>query len=219
MTSAGAVSRTDPVRKLGPLGSALEWRIMRLQSEYLRDASSAKATLAQLRRGLGKPAGSVPELWEITVGAVPESLSWDRDEPSCAEQAAHAVLTLFALHQQSLSIEAHTPETSFGRAVGSLRSESSWSDEAVTRRFMATSTAESFDEVLVHLRGLITQLRSARRSFDYARLADDLTDLLTPGRATRIRLAWGRDFYRTTTNTTQSSTDDSSDNNTEGGQS
>ncbi|MDR7301411.1 type I-E CRISPR-associated protein Cse2/CasB [Haloactinomyces albus] len=215
MTSTGTAPQTGPTRKLGPLGTALDWRFTRLQEEYSREAPSAKATLARLRRGLGKPAGSVPEVWESTIGAVPESLSWDRDEPSRAEQAAHAAFTLFALHQQSLSVAAHAPGTSFGRAVGFLRFDSTRSEEAVTRRFMAVSTAESADEVLVHMRGLVTQLRSAQRGFDYARLADDLTGLLTPGRATRVRLAWGRDFYRTTTDTAESGNDESTDDITE----
>lgn len=183
-------------RRLGPLGAALDWRLERLQREYLRGSSGARADLARLRRGLGKPAGSVPEMWEITVGAVPEALRWDRDEPSRSEQAAHAVFTLFALHQQSLTEPAHVPAVSFGRAVGLLSKSDVWSEQAVTRRFMAVATAHTIDEALIHIRGLITQLRSARRGIDYARLADDVLGLLTPGRAKSVRLAWGREFYR-----------------------
>lgn len=201
-TEAGATPASqERSRWLGPLGSALDWRIERLQSEYLRGSPGARADLARLRRGLGKPAGSVPEIWAITIGAVPEALSWDRDEPSRAEKAAHAALTLFALHQQSMPVPAHTPGVSFGRAVGLLRKDSTRSEEAVTRRFMAVATAESIDEILVHVRGLITQLRAQKRGIDYARLADDVTALLTPGRATSVRLTWGRDFYRTSSHT------------------
>ncbi|TNC22055.1 MULTISPECIES: type I-E CRISPR-associated protein Cse2/CasB [Amycolatopsis] len=195
MTLAAADTRS---RRLGPLGRALAWRIERLQREYLRAAPSARADLARLRRGLGKPAGSVPDLWEITVGAVPEELTWQRDEPSYAEQAAHAALTLYALHQQSLTVPAHVPGVSFGRAVGRLRFSDARSEEAVTRRFMAVATAQSVDEVLMHARGLITQLRTERQGLDYARFADDVAGLLTPAGAQRVRLAWGRAFYRTT---------------------
>ncbi|ASU77286.1 type I-E CRISPR-associated protein Cse2/CasB [Actinopolyspora erythraea] len=218
MTSTGAAPKAGPHRNLGVLGNALDRRFSRLQQEYLREESTAKVDLARLRRGLGKPAGSVPEIWELTIGSVPESLSWDRDEPSRAEQASHAAFTLFALHQQSLNVAVHEPGTSFGHAVGKLRSKSTRSPEAVTNRFMAVSTAESVDEVLVHMRGLITQLRSEREGFDYARLADDLTGLLTPARAVRVRLAWGRDFYRTSADTADSDDsgeNDSADENTE----
>jgi CRISPR system Cascade subunit CasB len=184
-------------RRLGQLGTALDWRLDRLQAEYLHGSPPARADLARLRRALGKPAGSVPEVWEYTVGAVPESLRWDRDEPSRAEQAAHAALTLFAMHQQSMPVPAHVHGVSLGRAVGQLAAGGEQSADAVTRRFMAVATATSVDEALVHIRGLVAQLRSAQRGFDYARLADDLVKLLNPERAETVRLAWGRDFYRT----------------------
>jgi CRISPR system Cascade subunit CasB len=210
MTSIGAeapVQRQQRSRRLGPLGSALGRRIERLQAEYLRGSPGARADLARLRRGLGKPAGSVPEIWALTIGAVPSALTWDRDEPSRAEQATHAALTLFALHQQSMPVPAHVPGASFGHTVGQLRHSGRWSEEAITRRFMAVATAESIDEVLVHVRGLVTQLRVERRGVDYARFADDIVALLTPGKGKSIRLAWGRDFYRTSAEHTESTDD------------
>ena len=123
------------------LGRALDWRLDRLQAEYLAGSPRARADLAKLRRALGKPAGSVPEAWEYTVGAVPESLRWDRDEPTRAEQAAHAALTLFAMHQQSMPVAAHVPGVSLGRAVGVLAAGGEQSADAVTRRFMAVATS------------------------------------------------------------------------------
>ncbi|QRP46032.1 type I-E CRISPR-associated protein Cse2/CasB [Amycolatopsis sp. FDAARGOS 1241] len=196
----GAARPTSPrrPRRLGPLGRALDGHITRLQRDYLRGSSAARADLARLRRGLGKPAGSVPEIWSLTVGAVPEELSWHGDEPSWSEQAAHAALTLYALHQQSLPTPAHVPGTELGYAVGRLRFSAQRSADAVTRRFMAVATAGSITEVLTHLRGLITLLRTERRGVDYAALADDLARLVAPGSgAAAVRLAWGRAFYRT----------------------
>jgi CRISPR system Cascade subunit CasB len=205
--TASPSSGSPRPRRLGPLGLALDRRITGLRTDYLRDAPAARADLARLRRGLGKPAGSVPEIWDITIGAVPEALRWNRDEPSRAEHAAHAVLCLFALHQQSLSVPAHVPGVSFGQAVARLAAAEGRSADAVTRRFMAVATAASIDEVLVHIRGLITQLRGIRQGLDYARLADDVLGLLTPGTATAVRLAWGRDFYRTTPDAPDTDTD------------
>ncbi len=205
MTQSTADSPPAAGRKsrwLGALGTALDWRIERLQREYLAESSAARADLARLRRGLGKPAGSVPEIWELTVGAVPERLTWDRDEPSRAEQAAHAAMTLYALHQQSLTVGIHRPKVRFGAAVRRLAGDDRKGDrqagkQAVTRRFMAVATAQSIDEVLFHVRGLITQLRREKIGLDYAMFADDVLNLLTPGRETLVRLAWGREFYRT----------------------
>lgn len=184
-------------RWLGPLGNALDGRLDRLQADYLAGSPRARADIAKLRRALGKPAGSVPEVWEYTMKVVPLSLQWDRDEPSRAEQATHAALTLFAKHQQSMTAPAHQHSASFGQAVGRLARTEERSQQAVTRRFMAVATAGSVGEMLTHMRGLVTQLRSAKIGFDYARLADDLLGLLVPDRAQRVRLAWGRDFYRT----------------------
>jgi CRISPR system Cascade subunit CasB len=101
------------------------------------------------------------------------------------------------MHQQSMPGPAHVHGVSLGRAVGQLAAGGEQSADAVTRRFMAVATATSVDEALVHIRGLVAQLRSAQRGFDYARLADDLVKLLNPERAETVRLAWGRDFYRT----------------------
>lgn len=198
MTTVTDAESAERPRWLGALGRALDSRLDRLQKAYLRESPSARADLARLRRGLGKAAGSVPEIWALTVGAVPPRLAWDRDEPSFAEQAAHAALTLYAVHQQSKPVPMHVRGVSFGHAVGRLRSSGQFSEEAVTRRFMAAATAGSAEGALIHLRGLITQLRTERIGFDYAAFADDLVGLLTPGRAQQVRLAWGRAFYRVT---------------------
>jgi len=182
---------------LGDLGWEVHKKIEELQREYLAKFSRARAQLARLRRGLGKPAGSVPEIWELTIGLVPPSLVSRGDAPSRAEQAAHAAMTLYALHQQSQTVPIHKPGERFGTAVRRLRAEKS-REEAVTRRFMAVATAQSIDELLFHVRGLITQLRREKHGLDYAMFADDIHKLLTPGREIGVRLAWGRDFYRTT---------------------
>src|SRR5690606_19593759 len=75
-------AQQKPPRRLRSLGRAIDWWFDRIQAEYIRGAPPARATLAKLRRALGKPAGSVPEVWEHTIAVVPRSLSWDRDEPS-----------------------------------------------------------------------------------------------------------------------------------------
>jgi CRISPR system Cascade subunit CasB len=140
----------------------------------------------------------VPEIWELTIGAVPEKLAGRSDTPSNAEQAAHAAMTLYALHQQSKATPMHQPGVSFGQAVSVLRVSGGPSAEAVTKRFLAVSTAQSIDEVLIHIRGLIGQLKAHGVGLDYAALADDLSRLLTTGQQPRVRLKWGRDFYRST---------------------
>jgi CRISPR system Cascade subunit CasB len=194
-------------RRLGALGKALSWQLERLQREYLAGRPAARAELARLRRGLGKQAGSVPEIWDLTIGAVPDSLMGTFDEPSRAEESAHAVLTLYASHQQSRPSGVHRPGTPFGRAVSLLRAHESTSEEAVTRRFLAAATAESTDEVLTHVRGLVNQMKKHDLGLDYAAFADDIVGLLAPGGAVPVRLRWARDFHRRSQSGTDSTHD------------
>jgi CRISPR system Cascade subunit CasB len=65
-----------------------------------KNESAVKATLAKLRRGIGKAPGSNPELWEATLEGIPEALIGKNGGPSYGEWAVHTALTLYATHQQ-----------------------------------------------------------------------------------------------------------------------
>lgn len=175
-------------------------KIERLQGGLIdQQCSAAKATAAKLRRALTRPAGSVPEVWEITLGGLPESLVGHSDDPTAAEQAAHTALCLFAIHQQSQGTRMHQPEWGLGRSLRVLHRELGGADDLdsgpLIRRFNALSTADSRDEMLWHLRGLITQLRAKGTPLDYGRLARDLYRYSVPEYRDSVRLRWGRDFY------------------------
>jgi CRISPR system Cascade subunit CasB len=189
------------MRPPGELGRLVSNRVEDLQNRYLnaRRSPAAAATLAHLRRGLGKAPGEVPEIWDITLESIPRP--GHGDVPSPQEHAAHAALTLYALHQQSRTTPMHTRGRSLGMAVRALaRSQDATGDadreKAVRRRFDAVATATSFSETTHHLRGLISQLRAADIALDYGRLADDLERLQRPGGPKAVRLQWGRDYHR-----------------------
>ena len=210
----GDADRPLRQRRLRSLGLSVDRRLERLQNAYLGGSPGARADLARLRRAVGKEVPDIPEVWELVLTTVPASLRWDHDEPSRAEKAAHAALTLYAAHQQSLTVPAHRPGISFGQAAGQL-AQLARADErkvqAVTRRFTTVTAAGSMRGIITHMQGLIVQMRAESIGFDYARLADDLLDLLDPVRKQRVRLAWGRDFYRITTAADE---DSSTENNT-----
>ncbi|GAB3430784.1 type I-E CRISPR-associated protein Cse2/CasB [Actinophytocola sediminis] len=168
-------------------------RIGKLQGGYLADRSEAVAALARLRRGAGKPAGSVLDIIEHTH-AEEFVRGWDDDAPSYAENAAHVAMTLFALHQQSQRKAVHVPGRRFGTAVRRLSPEQR-PDGPVMRRFAALGTADSFTELSHHLRGLVQLMRSGTVRLDYGQLARDLWLWQLPGRAPQVRLRWGRDFH------------------------
>ena len=180
-------------RRLGPLGLFVDRRVTELQRGLQDGRPTAVAALARLRRGVGKEVGVLPDLWRLTLDGLPEP-EFRSDKPTRDERAAYTAITLYALHQQSRTKGMHEPGIGLGTAVARLARIASAA--AVQRRFEALGTAESFPEVVHHARGLITQLRGANLGLDYGRFADELCWLQQPGSAARVRLAWGRDFYR-----------------------
>lgn len=157
----------------------------------------AVARLARLRRAVTLPPGSVPEVWLDTIGCLPEDLLGQGDAPSRYETAAHQAITLFAVHQQSTPAGMHRAGVSLGTATRQLVVATD-RESAIRSRFQALATANSPNELLHHLRSMVTILRSEQIQLDYGKLAVDLRQLQTPGHGDRVRLRWGRDYHRTT---------------------
>jgi CRISPR system Cascade subunit CasB len=165
-----------------------------------REHSAGKADLARLRRGIGKAPGSVPELWQATLEGLPESLLSLNDKPSYGEWAVHTALTLYALHQQGGKEAGESCMSregmSLGRAVRSLIEPDRGNEPAVKRRFDAAVTADSFFEVVHHLRGLIQLMKSKDIGLDYPALTEELYRFHFVDQRDSMRLRWGQDFYR-----------------------
>lgn len=181
----------------GTLSAYVARKVTRLQELYLAGVPSASASLARLRRAVHRAPGDDPAVWAEIFEGFPTALLGRGDTPSRFEKAAHAALTLYAIHQQSQSRPMHRTGIGIGAATRTLGAQSN-SEQAVLRRFQMLGTATSFEETLHHARGLITQFRAAGIALDYGRLATDLADIQNEPRARRVRLAWGRDYYRTT---------------------
>lgn len=181
-----------------------EQRVMVKQYVYSRlvqwqreEERQVRADLANLRRGIGKKPGELPELWGLLFRDFPEELMSRNGEPTWAEWAVSGALTLYALHQQGMQQSAHAKGQSLGRAIRALASDDEQM-KAVQRRFNAFATAKNMPECMQHLRGLVQLLHSKDIPLDYVELAGDLYVFQTPGGAAGIRLRWGQDFYRTT---------------------
>ena len=159
--------------------------------------SSSKALMANLRRGIGKPPGSVVELWEVTFSGLPESF-FGLGKPSYEEWAIHMSLTLFALHQQGKDLEnklMFQEGESLGKAARMLVEDED-DEKRIKRRFDAIATAQSMEELANHLRGMIQLLKSKDIPIDYRALAQDLFQFQLAGTRDAVRLRWGQDFYR-----------------------
>lgn len=186
-----------PGKKHTALHRHVTQQVNALQRGYLGDESWAVAALAKLRRGVGKQPGEVFELAQWTSpGLFVEDYRSDRIAPE--EEAAHAAITLYAVHQQSRRDEQmHRAGRSLGAAARRLRIHLGEHGEAgVLRRFNAIGTATDFPELVRHARGLIPQLRGAGIWLDYGLFADDLHKLMLPGSAVFVRNRWGREFHR-----------------------
>ncbi|SFE28925.1 CRISPR system Cascade subunit CasB [Actinacidiphila alni] len=210
-------------RGYGLVGTAADRCIRRLQRGYRDDRPSAVATVARLRRGVGRPAYDVQDLWGLTgtedlalvmaeaaAGPVPPP---DQER---ADEALTMAITLWALHQQShRDTDTHVFGYGLGRSVRLLtapavttqedgsatqpRARTSSAepdiDEAIRRRFVRIGTATTLDVLAQRLRETVLLLRKAAIPLDYALLADQLYRWQRPAAQADVRRTWGRDFH------------------------
>ncbi|WP_282703926.1 type I-E CRISPR-associated protein Cse2/CasB [Streptomyces sp. CC219B] len=174
------------------------------QDGYLRDRPQAVAALARLRRGAGREAGQVPDLWSLidtdplhtpTEGARPLS------EPELvrAENALYAALTLWAFHQQSRGTGMHRRHSrerpaGLGAAVRRLM-PADGVDDPVRKRLVRAGTAPDLVTLTQRLRDLVALLRREDIPLDYALLAGQLYVWQCPDGPADVRRRWGRSFH------------------------
>jgi CRISPR system Cascade subunit CasB len=160
-------------------------------------SSRSTAMLAKLRHAVGTAPAENVDIWEVTLGTLPDDLTGcDRDR---SELAVHTALTLYGLHQQGTQESVSKNGISFGRAVKGLINEEHSNEAGVRRRFNALATALEFTELSYHLRGLVQLMRTNSIGFDYPRFASDLYWYqVSLESRNRVRMGWGRDFYART---------------------
>lgn len=150
--------------------------------------------LAALRAGLGREAGTVPAMWPYYRSKVDDHLA-RRGEVSAEQRAEHAALALYGLHQQAKREPMHQPEIRLGQALRRLHLRGDFTQDAVDRKVNAAATATQVSALLVHLRGLVTQLRTIGQPLDYDQLLADIWAWQRPDSRQRARRRWGLDYY------------------------
>lgn len=167
------------------------------KDEKVLEQSGSKAHLAQLRRGIGKKPGELPELWGMFLKNMPEELMEKNGKPSYAEWAIYTALTLFALHQQGhsepMNIEGEANR--LGRATRRLIQNED-DEENVRMKLSVVARSDDMTEVSYHLKTIVKLMESNDIKLDYVDLAKDLYWFQFEEYADRIRLKWGQDFYR-----------------------
>ena len=165
------------------------------------DTPYSRASCAKLRRAVGKAPEECPDVWEITLPNAPAGRR-------CGD-VIHTVLTLYALHRQGKDESMSDGVTGFGEAVAKLIKPHDEGDNeaSIRRRFNAVATSVEFSELAHHARGLVQMLRANGIKMNYPAFANDLYYFQFPEQVDKIRLSWGKGFYRVNTNNTYTSTD------------
>ncbi|SDA32280.1 CRISPR system Cascade subunit CasB [Ruminococcus sp. YE71] len=167
-------------------------KIKYLQS--VKDSGAGKGLLAELRRGVGKHPGEMPELWGFIFVGMPDEL-FEKKNSYRFEFAVYTALTLYALHCQGSDREVYAEGVSIGQAAAALVS----SDDDIPRvmnRLNLVVTAVSPDDLAYYLRGLIQLIKGCNTGLDHAKLAKEIYSFSNNNAANSIKLSWGRDFYR-----------------------
>ncbi|MEU7090078.1 type I-E CRISPR-associated protein Cse2/CasB [Streptomyces achromogenes] len=174
------------------------------QQGYLQDRPQAVAALARLRRGAGREAGQMPDLWGL-IDTDPLHTRPEGTRPLSevelvrVENALHAACTLWAFHQQSRTAPMHRRHSrerpgGLGAAVRRLM-PADGTDEAVRKRLVRAGTAPDLVTLAQRLRDIVALLRRDDIPLDYALLAGQLYAWQWPDGPATVRRAWGRSFH------------------------
>lgn len=186
---------------MSTLGSAVGADIASRQARLTLGDPRARGELANLRRGAGRRVEDDQAAWRLVSDVVPERFQ-GRNDPTSAERAAYAAMSLHALAQQSVSTGMHVMGVDAGKAFGRLGNRHR--SEALERRFASFVTASSQEEAIRHLRSLVTMLRTESIGMDYGALADDLAWWDDARHRARVRTRWTRSFATSIKSITES---------------
>ncbi|KFI61975.1 type I-E CRISPR-associated protein Cse2/CasB [Bifidobacterium cuniculi] len=168
---------------------------------YLGDSPTAVAAIAKLSHNVGHAIGSDPDIFYWTVPDVDDTAIYPHgapvsSEPTREELAAHAAITLYAMHQQSNhEMPMHTDAPiSIGRAVGAM-AFGNINEKGIRSAFDKLQTASSWAMTVMHARHLIQLLKREDIAINYGLFAQDMVELRSSSeRGNRVRLRWGRDY-------------------------
>jgi len=169
---------------------------------YKQSGSWSRASLAKLRRGIGKELGELPELLEYVLVDLPDDFyEKSKDDIKKAEKAIYQALTLFAFHQQGKDdfmsgSEEEKYGPSLGKAIRLLINKEPDKEIPLKRRFNQILSADNVEEVAVHTRGVVGMLKDKNISLDYARYAKDLYWFQYPEYKKRVALEWSEDYFK-----------------------
>lgn len=161
---------------------------------YDPDNPRHAGVLAALRQGSARAPGDVPAMWScyttLTRGGGLSKRLW----------AEHLALSMFGWHQQGVRVRVHRrgegrPGRSVPEALGVLRSQSTFSPEALDARVAQAVNSVDARALAYHLRGLADMLKSLNQpQIDYDLVFRDFLQWQRPERRAEVRLRWAMDY-------------------------
>lgn len=167
-----------------------------------REKEHRAAVLARLRNSIGKPLVEAGDVWPLLFENMPQQYLGRCGEETKEEQAVYMTLQLYAMCMQGAS-GAVISDPSYKGTIGmSLRNGRDPDDsKALDRRFNALITADTFAELVHHLRQLMKIVKSKKDKkemiVNFERLADDLYRYIN-GKKHRVCFRWAQDYYSIT---------------------
>ena len=153
---------------------------------YLETLADDRAALAALRRGLGQPPGTVPDMHRYVIQRLPDFAypgSW-------TEQVYYLIAALYALHPESAA------EGNLGNHFARTLDPNPDYNTAVERRFTALLTAHP-EDLPFYLRQAISFLRSKDEvAVNWHQLMWDVLKWDDPDRAPQVQKRWAAQFWR-----------------------
>jgi CRISPR system Cascade subunit CasB len=151
---------------------------------YLTSLEENRGALAALRRGLGQPPGSVPDMYRYVVPRLPQ------DAGSWTERCHYLIAALYAMHTDTT--DAGNLGNHFAAHLDYERPDG---NDAIERRFIALLTTHP-DDLHIYLRQGISFLRSKDTPVNWHQLMRDVLALGNPEGATRVQKRWANGFWR-----------------------
>ena len=166
---------------------------------YLKTLSEDRAALAALRRGLGHPPGTVPDMYPYVVRFLPK----DAYPGSWLEQSYYLVASLYGLYPES--VDSGNLGTHFAKTLDPDPERNG----AIERRFTTLLTTHP-DDLHFTLRQSISFLKSHEKceGINWHQLMWDLRDWGFPERQNRVQKRWAGQFWRRISDQTEDKTAD-----------
>jgi len=155
---------------------------------HTRDSDpTARATLAMLRRGLGKEPGEAPEMYRYVQPRLAAVAEWD-------EGRYYLVASLFAAHQVNWH-ETDTPDPrrlNIGASFRQFINAKPESSDSTQRRFEALLECDR-EELPIHLRHAVSLLKSGDTWIHWEQLLRDIAQWNCEGKPVQRR--WARAYW------------------------